>query len=171
MTTLSNWRSFVFRECTPNISVLLSSIYLLEDTQVWLSIMSSIYDWNITIHYNDVITGAIASQITSLTIVYSMVYSGADQRKHQSSTSLAFVRGIYRGPVNSPHKWPVMRKMCPLMTSSWKIVKCATSWQWANSVRSTLRMKTPLYVLSGSYTKQMPREHLLYIKQMPLEHL
>ena len=57
--------------------------------------------------------GAIASQITSLTIVYSTVYSDADQRKHQSSASLAFVRGIHRGPVNSPHKWPVTRKMSP----------------------------------------------------------
>ena len=55
----------------------------------------------------------MASQITSLTIVYSTVYSGADQRKHQSSASLAFVRGIHRGPVNSPHKWPVTRKMFP----------------------------------------------------------
>ena len=58
--------------------------------------------------------GAIASQITSLTIVYSSVYSDADQRKHQSSASLAFVRGIHRGPVNSPHNWPVTRKMFPL---------------------------------------------------------
>ena len=57
--------------------------------------------------------GAIASQITSLTIVYSTVYSDADQRKHQSSASLAFVWGIHRGPVNSPHKWPVTRKMFP----------------------------------------------------------
>ena len=57
--------------------------------------------------------GAIASQITSLTIVYSTICSDADQRKHQSSASLAFVRGIHRGPVNSPHKWPVTRKMCP----------------------------------------------------------
>ena len=57
--------------------------------------------------------GAIASQTTSLTIVYSIVYSDADQRKHQSSASLAFVREIHRGPVNSPHKWPVTRKMCP----------------------------------------------------------
>ena len=56
---------------------------------------------------------AIASQITSLTIVYSAVYSGAHQRKHQSSASLAFVQGIHRGPVNSPHKWPVSRKMFP----------------------------------------------------------
>ena len=57
--------------------------------------------------------GAVASQITSLTIVYSTVYSDADQRKHQSSASLAFVQGIHRGPVNSPHKWPVTRKMFP----------------------------------------------------------
>ena len=63
------------------------------------------------IHYNGVIMGAIASQITSLTVVYSIVYWDADQRKHQSSASLAFVRGIHRGPVNSPHKWPVTRKM------------------------------------------------------------
>ena len=46
-------------------------------------------------------------------IVYSTVYSGTDHRKHQSSTSLAFVRGIHRWPVNSPHKWPVTRKMFP----------------------------------------------------------
>ena len=64
-------------------------------------------------HYNGVIMSALASQINSLTIVYSAVYSGADQGKHQSSASLAFVRGIQRWPVNSPHKWPVTRKMFP----------------------------------------------------------
>ena len=57
--------------------------------------------------------GAIASQITSLTIVYSTVHSDADQRKHQSSASLAIVRGIHWGPVNSPHKCPVTQKMLP----------------------------------------------------------
>ena len=57
--------------------------------------------------------GREASQITSLTIVYSTVYSGTDQRKHQNSASLAFVRGIQRWPVNSPHKGPVTRKMLP----------------------------------------------------------
>ena len=56
---------------------------------------------------------AIASQITSLTIVYSIAYSDADQRKYQSSASLAFVRGNHRSPVNSPHKWPVTRKKFP----------------------------------------------------------
>ena len=64
-------------------------------------------------HYDDVITGAMVSQITSLTIVYSTVYSGADQSKHQRSASLAFVWEIHRWPVNSPHKWPVTRKMFP----------------------------------------------------------
>ena len=64
-------------------------------------------------HYDDVIMGAIASQITSLAIVYSTAYSDADQRKHQSSASLAFVWGSHRGPVNSPHKLPVTRKMFP----------------------------------------------------------
>ena len=63
--------------------------------------------------YSDIIMGAMASQLTSLAIVYSTVYSGADQRKHQSSASLAFVRGIHRWPVNSPHKGPVTRKMFP----------------------------------------------------------
>ena len=55
----------------------------------------------------------IASEIISLTIVYSTIYSGADQSKHQSSASLAFVWRIHRGPLNSPHKWPVTRKKFP----------------------------------------------------------
>ena len=66
-----------------------------------------------THHYSDAIMGPIASQITSLAIVYSTVYPGADQRKHQNSASLAFVRWIHRLPVTSPHKWPVTRKMFP----------------------------------------------------------
>ena len=64
-------------------------------------------------HYGDVIMGTMASQITSLTIVYSTAWPGADQRKPQSSTLLAFVWGIHRWPVNSPHKWQVTRKMVP----------------------------------------------------------
>ena len=73
--------------------------------------------WNggkfVSAHYDDVIMGAIASQITSLTIAYSTVYLGADQSKHQSSASLDYVWGIHQEPVNSPHKWPVTRKMFP----------------------------------------------------------
>ena len=69
--------------------------------------------WINNFHYDDVIMTMLASQITSLTVVYSIVYSGVNQRKHQSSASLAFVREIHRGPVNFPHKWPVTRKMFP----------------------------------------------------------
>ena len=65
------------------------------------------------LHCGDVIMGTMASQITSLAIVYTAIYSGTDQRKHQSSASLAFVRGIHRSTVNSPHKWPVTRKLLP----------------------------------------------------------
>ena len=61
-------------------------------------------------HYSDVIMGAMASQITGVSIVYLIVSSGADRRKHQSSASLAFVR---------VHKGPVTRKCFHLMTSSW----------------------------------------------------
>ena len=77
------------------------------------------------VHHCGVIMGAMASQITSLTIVYSTVYSGADQRKHQSSASLAFVRGIHRWAVNSPHEWPVTRKMFPfddVIMLSWLVI-------------------------------------------------
>ena len=87
------------------------------------------YSTSIT-HYSDVVMGTMASQITSLVIVYSSVCSGADQRKHQSSASLALVLGIHRWPVNSPHKWPVTRKVFPfddvIMTCPrvWSVVLC-----------------------------------------------
>ena len=66
-----------------------------------------------SVHYSDVIMSAMASQITGVTIVYSVVCLSADQRKHQRSASLAFERGIHRWPVNSPHKGPVTRKTFP----------------------------------------------------------
>ena len=97
--------------------------------------------------YDDVIMGAMASQITSLPIVYSTVYSDADQRKHQSSASLAFVREIHRRRLNFPHNWPVTRKMFPFhdrhhkytiinhfdrgyRLSFWLCKKCISCW-WA----------------------------------------
>ena len=64
-------------------------------------------------HYGDVIMGTIASQITSLTIVYSTVYSDADQRKKSKLRVTGLCVGIHRGPVNSRHKWPVTRKIFP----------------------------------------------------------
>ena len=56
---------------------------------------------------------ALASQITGELIVYPTVCVGAEQRKHESSASLAIVRVINRWLVNSPHKRPVTRKMIP----------------------------------------------------------
>ena len=89
--------------------------YRFESPTILLTLQhfDSITTKNASKLYDDVIMTTMSSKITSLTIVYSTVYSGADQRKHQSSASLAYVRGIHRGPVNSPHKWPVKRKMFP----------------------------------------------------------
>ena len=70
-------------------------------------------------HYNDVIMTTIASQITSLTVVYSTVYSDADQRKHQSSASLAFVWGIHRDRWIPRTNGQLCGKCFHLMTSSW----------------------------------------------------
>ena len=74
--------------------------------------------WDDTVrrtHYNDVIMRAMASQFTGVSVVYSTTCSGEAQRKHQSSASLPFVRGIHRWPMNYPHKWPVTRKMFPFV--------------------------------------------------------
>ena len=64
-------------------------------------------------HYSDFIMSAIASPFSSITIVYSTIYSGPNERKHQSFASLTFVRGIHRWPVISLQKWPVTRIMFP----------------------------------------------------------
>ena len=75
---------------------------------------------------------AMASQITSSSIVYSTVHSGAYQRKHQTSTSLDFVRGIHRSPVNSPHKGPVTRKMFPFDDVIMLSKLCLSSIIWSD---------------------------------------
>ena len=80
-------------------------------------------------HHSEVIMGAMASQLFSLTSVYSIVYSSADQRKHQSSASLAFVWGLHRSPVNSPHKWPVTRKMFPFDDVIMMPLKMQEGWK------------------------------------------
>ena len=101
-------------------------------------------------HYSDVTMDTMASQITSLTIVYSTVYSSAHQRKHQSSKPLAFVRGIHRRPVNSPHKGPVTRKMFPfndvimiriLPISFWRMGRGCGWW-------SCMRLWDPVWKLA-----------------------
>ena len=69
----------------------------------------------------------MTTMASPITVVYSIVYSDADQRKHQSSPSLTFVRGIHRWPVNSPHKWPVTRKKFPfddVIMHFWSVMAC-----------------------------------------------
>ena len=105
-------------------------------------------DWihsNAKPHYTDVIMSLIASHITSLTIVYSIVYSDADQRKHQSSALQAFVWGVHRGPVNSLHKWPVTQKMFPfddvIMVRKEKSIWMDASLECAHYQRNQINYK------------------------------
>ena len=83
------------------------------------------------VHYNDVIMGTMVSEITSLAIVYSDVYSGVDHRKHQSSASLAFVRGIHRPPAqmaSNAENVSIMENGC-FINSPWKrnFLPCLTN--------------------------------------------
>ena len=84
----------------------------------------------------------MASQITSLTIVWSTVYSGADQRKLQSSASLPFVRGNHQWSVNSTHKGPLTPKMFPfdyvIMGNSLRMIDISST-AWYGSVRISIR--------------------------------
>ena len=85
-------------------------------------------------HYGDVIMTMLASQITSLTVVYSIVYSGVNQRKHQSSASLAFVWGIHRDRW-IPHTKGQLRGKCfHLMTSSWQQNTTEHEKTWTPSI-------------------------------------
>ena len=107
--------------------------------------------------------GVIASQITSLAIVYLTVYSKADQIKHQSSASLAFVRGIHWGPVNYPHKWPVTRKMFPfddVIMFGWDLVQPQVEngpWIMADFtpveplIKGTSILKTSMFLVSSCH--------------------
>ena len=104
-------------------------------------------------HHSDVIMDTFASQITGVSTVCSTVSSGTDRRKHQSSASLAFVRGIHQWPVDSLHKGQITPKMFPfddvitlktgLMASSWpgRPAKHATSntlnWWWPSLLTNT----------------------------------
>ena len=96
------WKTFRFRDVTMN--------------------------WLVEKHYSDVIMSTMGSQIISRLFTLETAYSGADQRKHQSPALLAFVRGIPRWPVNSPHKGPEHGKCFHLRTSSW-MTRPFPDWQ------------------------------------------
>ena len=134
-------RSMRYWRHTKSLSCLLDS---------WLLKISSLWE-GIRLHYCDVIMGAMASQITSLTTVYSTIHSGADQRKHQSSASLAFGWGIHRWPVNSSHKGPVLRKMFPfddVIMDVLSLVRLLTnSWTYFVPVFGMVRNTTYTHVI------------------------
>ena len=91
-----------------------------------------------SVQYIDVIMTTMASQITSLKVVYSTVYSDADQRKHQSSASLAFVRGIHRDRWIPRTKGQLRGKCFHLMTSSWN----GSEWASDSILRSFWGQRT-----------------------------
>ena len=108
--------------------------------------------YKISHHYDDVIMTMLASQITSLPVVCSIVYSDVNQRKHQSSASLAFVREIHRGPVNFPHKWPVTRKMFPFDDVIMMSFKVSLHIETSNgSWRRGIKGKCPAQFMSQCY--------------------
>ena len=86
-------------------------------------------------NYSDVIMSPTAFQITGIPIVCSTVYSGANQRRHQSSASLAFVRGIHWWPVDSPPKGPVIQKMFSF-DDVIMIPLCFSTWSGSPTTRS-----------------------------------
>ena len=99
----------------------------------------------------------MASQITSLTIVYSAVYSGTDQRKHQSSPSLAFVRGIHRWPGNSPLKWSVTRKMLPFDDVIMSLLNVSLPAMWViNACRKIVEQWNGFQELTWLCTRNSP---------------
>ena len=104
---------------------------------------------------------SMVCQTTSLTIVYSTVYLGADQRKHQSSASLAFVRWIHRWPVNSLHKGPVTRKMFPFDDVIMKIAHLSIlvqSYIWARIlVQTHSRLSGSGWADSVTYWQRLPQ--------------
>ena len=102
----------------------------------WQSVASFLIAWFvflhfITLHYSDALMSAMASQITGVLIVCSTVCSGAGQRKHQSSASMAFVKGVHRcrWPMDSPHKGPVTQKMLSF-DDVIMLCQCSFTWHW-----------------------------------------
>ena len=109
----------------------------------------------IQFHSSDVILSTMASQNGSLTIVYSIVYSCADQRKHQSSASLAFVRLIRRWPVNSPQKGPATRKKVFIWWRHHVLSKIPLFWKNQPQYRCLERIRYSKEVLNQNSLKKV----------------
>ena len=103
---------------------------------------------------------AMVSQITSVSIVYSTVCSGADEGKHQNSASLALVRGIHWWPVNSPHKEPVTREMFPFDDVINIVCKLSQGWRQWNAFIVTNA--------SGIWAPRLPWHPLRLVPMAPI---
>ena len=138
-------------------SKIYSPIYLMVISQIlglqilftlWVDIGTggndylTLIHWNTCAHYNDVTMSVMASEITSITIVYSTVYSGPHQRKHQSSASLAFVRGI--------HQWPVTNELPAQRASNMENVSI---W-WCHHVPPFVTSHEPFWIISIKFSHQ-----------------
>ena len=99
----------VLNDSLDKLKYILTSSFMI----ITYNVQSATWKYYLAAHWRHNEPDGVSNHLTSLAIIYSTVYSGAGQRKQQSSPSLAFVRGIYRWPVNSPHKGPVTRKMFP----------------------------------------------------------
>ena len=136
---------------------------------VFTTIFDSLCNWMFysrhvcDIHYNDVIMTTIASQITSLMVVYSIVYSDADQRKHQSSASLAFVWGIHRDRWIPRTKGQLRGKCFHLMTSSWIIHQ-----KIRQNFESVGRWITSAPRLLLSWVTKWSNSQVIYVSSLPL---
>ena len=104
--------------------------------------------------------GAIASQITSLTIVYSIAYSGADQRKLQSSASLAFVWGIHRDRWIPRTKGQVRGKCFHLVTSS-----CSSHNKWRRQTEPPNYAPSNILIPVAVSSARWPRRHWFSFKE------
>ena len=175
------WQRYRWKTECSLFSIILSQAYAFD---LRISTTSARW-WHHALHHGDIMMSAMASQITSLTIAYLTVYSDANQRKHQSSASLAFVRGIHRWPVNFPHKGPVTRKMFPfddviMETLSAVLAFCADNaklwcflcnwleravWYWTFF---TIKYNTPpWYAVTFCQTSEPPRSVPIYITRWP----
>ena len=126
------------------------------------------------LHYSDHMMGAMASQITSVSIIYSAVCSGADQRRHRCSASLAFVRGIDRW-IPHTHRGPG-----PCITNV--IATCRKNFsQWESSFLwklryhwlKFLRRVAKTLVIQGPVTrKRFPFDDvIIWTNQIPLLYI
>ena len=156
-----NWADAVCIHLQPNVHV--PALFWPSSSPLWLGHWANNdhivlicgqprYQWHVAseeqAHYTDFIMTTMASQITSLTVVYSTVYSDADQRKHQSSASLAFVGGIHRDRWIPHTKGQLHGKCFHSMMSSCNLLH-GPDWDWFNiKYRKSCGNKT---VIRSSY--------------------